>query len=309
MPIFTAARVLSIRHDVRARSSTERLRGVAAKGAAAGRRRGRHRRAAHAAGLRARRSSWSTPRPACRSPRASRPSGSTKPHKERLKAALRGRCGAGAGGGGAGLATISAIELWLALVTVVGSPRPGYASSGLVGALPNARIERTLGHEIGILRGRLGHEFRLQRRFEAAARAGAKIPARALSLRRGPRILEGPEPYDKALWTDIAGMGWTGAAIPEDTGVRGSAISACASLPRSWGRRWRRCRSRPRFISPAEAIMAGGSEAQKKAWLPKLASARRRHARPGGRARQGRCPQAAHHVPQRRTYRRETPRT
>jgi CBS domain-containing protein len=35
MPIFTAARVLSIKHDVRARSSAERLRGVATKGAAA----------------------------------------------------------------------------------------------------------------------------------------------------------------------------------------------------------------------------------------------------------------------------------
>src|SRR5262245_47504156 len=32
MPIFTAARVLSIKHDVRARSTAERLRGVAAKG-------------------------------------------------------------------------------------------------------------------------------------------------------------------------------------------------------------------------------------------------------------------------------------
>jgi CBS domain-containing protein len=34
MPLFTAARVLSIRHDVRARSSTDRLRGAAGKGAA-----------------------------------------------------------------------------------------------------------------------------------------------------------------------------------------------------------------------------------------------------------------------------------
>jgi DNA polymerase-3 subunit epsilon/CBS domain-containing protein len=34
MPLFTAARVLSIRHDVRARSSTDRLRGAAAKGVA-----------------------------------------------------------------------------------------------------------------------------------------------------------------------------------------------------------------------------------------------------------------------------------
>jgi DNA polymerase-3 subunit epsilon/CBS domain-containing protein len=35
MPLFTAARVLSIRHNVRARSSPDRLRGVAAKGVAA----------------------------------------------------------------------------------------------------------------------------------------------------------------------------------------------------------------------------------------------------------------------------------
>ena len=34
MPLFTAARVLSIRHDVRARSTVERLQGVAAKGIA-----------------------------------------------------------------------------------------------------------------------------------------------------------------------------------------------------------------------------------------------------------------------------------
>jgi CBS domain-containing protein len=34
MPIFTAARVLSIRHDVRARSTADRLKGVAAKGVA-----------------------------------------------------------------------------------------------------------------------------------------------------------------------------------------------------------------------------------------------------------------------------------
>ena len=35
MPIFTAARVLAIRHDVRARSTPERFRGVAAAGVGA----------------------------------------------------------------------------------------------------------------------------------------------------------------------------------------------------------------------------------------------------------------------------------
>ena len=35
------------------------------------------------------------------------------------------------------------------------------------------------------------------------------------------KILEGPEPYDKTLWKDIAAMGWTAAAIPEDYGGAG----------------------------------------------------------------------------------------
>jgi alkylation response protein AidB-like acyl-CoA dehydrogenase len=32
------------------------------------------------------------------------------------------------------------------------------------------------------------------------------------------RILEGAEPYDSGLWREIAGMGWTGAAIPDAFG-------------------------------------------------------------------------------------------
>ena len=29
------------------------------------------------------------------------------------------------------------------------------------------------------------------------------------------RVLEGAEPYDKRLWSEIVAMGWAGAAIPE----------------------------------------------------------------------------------------------
>ena len=35
------------------------------------------------------------------------------------------------------------------------------------------------------------------------------------------RVLEGPEPYDLALWKEIGAMGWTGAAIPEALGGAG----------------------------------------------------------------------------------------
>src|SRR5262249_61949417 len=35
------------------------------------------------------------------------------------------------------------------------------------------------------------------------------------------RVLEGPEPYDRPLWHEIAAMGWTGAAISPEYGGAG----------------------------------------------------------------------------------------
>jgi acyl-CoA dehydrogenase len=86
------------------------------------------------------------------------------------------------------------------------------------------------------------------------------------------RILEGPEPYDKALWGDIAAMGWTGAAIPEDYGGAGLGHLGLCVLAEELGSALAPVPFSSSIYLAAEAIMAGGSEAQKKAWLPKLAS-------------------------------------
>jgi acyl-CoA dehydrogenase len=86
------------------------------------------------------------------------------------------------------------------------------------------------------------------------------------------RILEGPEPYDKTLWKDMAAMGWTGAAIPEDYGGAGLGHLALCVLAEELGSALAPVPFSSSIYLAAEAIMAGGSEAQKKAWLPKLAS-------------------------------------
>src|ERR1700722_17753777 len=86
------------------------------------------------------------------------------------------------------------------------------------------------------------------------------------------RILESDASYDQALWKSIAEMGWTGAAIPEKYGGVGLGRLAVCVIAEELGF----------FLAPVpfassvylatEALMLFGSEAQKQAYLPKLAT-------------------------------------
>jgi acyl-CoA dehydrogenase len=86
------------------------------------------------------------------------------------------------------------------------------------------------------------------------------------------KILEGPEPYDKGLWKEIAAMGWTGAAIPEEYGGAGLGHLGLCVLAEELGASLAPVPFSSSVYLASEAIMAGGSEAQRKAWLPRLAS-------------------------------------
>jgi len=86
------------------------------------------------------------------------------------------------------------------------------------------------------------------------------------------KVLEGPEPYDKALWKEIAAMGWTGAAIPEAYGGAGLGHLGLCVLAEELGSALAPVPFSSSVYFASEAIMAGGSEAQKRVWLPKLAS-------------------------------------
>jgi alkylation response protein AidB-like acyl-CoA dehydrogenase len=86
------------------------------------------------------------------------------------------------------------------------------------------------------------------------------------------RVLEGAEPYDKSLWKEIAAMGWTGAAIPEEYGGVGLGHLGLCVLAEELGSALAPVPFSSSIYLAAEAIMAGGSDAQKRAWLPKLAS-------------------------------------
>jgi acyl-CoA dehydrogenase len=86
------------------------------------------------------------------------------------------------------------------------------------------------------------------------------------------RILEGAEPYDRRLWQEIGAMGWTGAAVPEAYGGAGLGHLGLCVLAEELGSALAPIPFSSSIYLAAEAIMLGGSEAQKKTWLPKLAS-------------------------------------
>lgn len=85
-------------------------------------------------------------------------------------------------------------------------------------------------------------------------------------------VLEGAASYDRDLWSKMAELGWMGAAIPEIYGGVGLGHVELAVIAEQLGR----------FVAPvpfsstvyllAEGLMVAGTEAQKRAWLPKIAA-------------------------------------
>jgi acyl-CoA dehydrogenase len=86
------------------------------------------------------------------------------------------------------------------------------------------------------------------------------------------RILEGPEPYDRALWQAMAEMGWTGAAIPEEFGGAGLGHLAVCVLAEELGHAVAPVPFASSVYLATEAILRFGSDAQKQGYLPKLAA-------------------------------------
>jgi alkylation response protein AidB-like acyl-CoA dehydrogenase len=86
------------------------------------------------------------------------------------------------------------------------------------------------------------------------------------------KVLESDATHDAALWREIGAMGWTGAAIPEDYGGAGLGHLGLCILAEELGRALAPVPFSSSIYYAAEAILAFGTDAQKKAWLPRLAS-------------------------------------
>lgn len=84
-------------------------------------------------------------------------------------------------------------------------------------------------------------------------------------------LLEDETGFDPKVWDEMAALGWLGIAIPEEFDGLGLAMADVVPVVEAMGRY---LLSTP-YVSTtvaAQAILAGGSDAQKAEWLPKLAS-------------------------------------
>ena len=85
-------------------------------------------------------------------------------------------------------------------------------------------------------------------------------------------VLDGDQDWDEALWQKVAEMGWTATVIPEAYGGLGLSYYELAIIAEEMGRSAAPLPFSSSVYLASEAILRFGTEAQKSAWLPRLAS-------------------------------------
>src|SRR6266702_910738 len=108
-----------------------------------------------------------------------------------------------------------------------------------------------------------------QKQMRDAARKflAEKCPPKAVRA-----VLDGKAPYDKELWKGLAEMGFLGVAIPEEFGGAGAGHLELCVIAEEMGRALAPVPFSSTVYLAAEAILLAGSDAQKRKWLPLIAS-------------------------------------
>src|SRR5580692_7846947 len=78
--------------------------------------------------------------------------------------------------------------------------------------------------------------------------------------------------YDPAAYAKMAEMGWTGVIIPEAYGGSNFGYLSLGLVLEETGRTLTASPLLSTALAAASALILGGSDAQKEAWLPKIAS-------------------------------------
>src|SRR5580692_4393625 len=106
-----------------------------------------------------------------------------------------------------------------------------------------------------------------QLRDEARKYLAEKCPPKAVRA-----VLDGKETWDRDLWKGLAEMGFLGVAIPEEFGGTGAGHLELCVIAEEMGRALAPVPFSSTVYLAAEAILLAGSDAQKKKWLPAIAS-------------------------------------
>ena len=93
-----------------------------------------------------------------------------------------------------------------------------------------------------------------------------------VSAFRKMRDSEAPLGYDPAAFAEMAQMGWTGVIIPEEYGGSDFGYLGLGLILEETGRTLTASPILASALAAASAIVLGGTDVQKQAWLPKIAS-------------------------------------
>lgn len=85
-------------------------------------------------------------------------------------------------------------------------------------------------------------------------------------------VLESDQPFSTELWKKTAELGWQGTSIPEEYGGAGFGRLELAVMAEELGRALAPIPFSSSVYLATEALLIAGSEEQKKAYLPRLAS-------------------------------------
>src|SRR6201986_2319776 len=94
-----------------------------------------------------------------------------------------------------------------------------------------------------------------------------KCPAKVMRA-----VIDGNAPYDRELWKGLAEMGFLGVAIPEEFGGTGAGHLELCVIAEEIGRVLAPVPFSSTVYLAAEALLLAGSNAQKRKWLPAIAS-------------------------------------
>ena len=107
----------------------------------------------------------------------------------------------------------------------------------------------------------------IQLRNQARKYLEAKCPPKAVRA-----VLEGDQPFDRDLWNGLGEMGYLGVVIPEAYGGLGAGYLELCVIAEELGRVIAPVPVSSSVFLATEFLLTAGSEAQKAAWLPKLAT-------------------------------------
>jgi acyl-CoA dehydrogenase len=82
--------------------------------------------------------------------------------------------------------------------------------------------------------------------------------------------LDGREPFDRELWQKLGLDGWLGCAVPESYGGQALGYEMLCGIAEEIGRSMAAVPFASSIVLVADAIVRGGSAAQKEAWLPSI---------------------------------------